>query len=476
MKLIDINCSIVFENVEYDYSTIFKGCSKWISTFESKGLTNKRILIYADISEIVLYLIIASLSTNNTYIPVDTKLPIERVNSILEQAEPTVVVTEKKYASKFSCNMIFADDFEIFPDHGIFTNEFGSGNAYIIFTSGTTGYPKGVIIDKSSLKSFYIGTQVALDLTECKSILCVTTMSFDIFALESIYALNQGKKVFLATEQQKSSPRLLLSLIKNQKIDCIQLTPSRLKLLQCLDSKMNYFQDVHVIIVGGENLPYDVLNKVQHETKARVYNAYGPSEATIWVSYSELVDADVNIGNPMKGTRFYLINEDGDLIEDESIGELYIGGENLAQGYLNNQEETNAKFVNLKVCGERVYKTGDLCNKRNGKYYWCGRSDNQVKFRGYRIELEEIEKVFNQYEGVNGAVVYLYKNNEAGKEYIVAFIEKNEKYHEKDCDHFLKEYLPDYMVPQVIKGVGKFSYLINGKVNRKSLIESYKGE
>ena len=182
-----------------------------------------------------------------------------------------------------------------------------------------------------------------------------------------------------------------------------------------------------------------------------------------------MTDDKINIGIPMQGTQFYLLNETGDVVEDDTEGELYIGGSNLAFGYLANEKETNARFIHSVVCGERIYRTGDLCRKSNGKYYWMGRVDNQVKIQGYRIEIEEIEKVMKMYEGIVDAIVYLHKEEDATKQYLVAVIIHNKSFDEKGYRKHMLEYLPQYMIPQCTKHIESFEYTISGKIDRKSV-------
>lgn len=473
MKIVDEMGSLVYEGKTYTYNDICYGCSKWLSLINRWNTDEKKVLIMGKIDEKVFFLILALLSTNSAYVPVDVKMPRERVNSIVSQVKPDLVVTEEKYADFFAGeNLFFFENYDsLFPEE-LFRNAWGEGLAYCIFTSGSTGKPKGVMIDKNAFQSFILGTNNAIVLTECHSVLCITSISFDIFGFESIYALNQGKIVFLANEAQRSSPRLLKNFIMQNNIECVQMTPSRLKLFLCADHSMKSLQNVKVIIVGGEDFPIKLLTELRGKLKARIYNAYGPSEATIWVSYSELTNNVIDIGAPILGTRFYILNELGDMVKENTVGELYIGGSNLACGYLANEMQTEAKFVYSEVCQERVYRTGDLCKKLDGKYYWMGRLDNQVKIQGYRIEMEEIEKVIKMYEGVADAVVYLHKDDDTTKQYLVAVIIPNISFDENGYRKHLIEYLPKYMIPQCTKYVEQFSYTTSGKVDRKSIRQS----
>ena len=476
MEIVNEKGSLVYKGNVFTYDSICNGCSKWLNLISRQHEEGQKILIMGGIDEKVIFLILALLSTNSAYIPVDIKTPKERVNSIIRQVKPDLVVTEKKFMNYFvGENLFFFEDYDSLIPVNIFSNLWGEGLAYCIFTSGSTGNPKGVMIEKKAFQSFIYGTNNSINLKECRSILCITSIAFDIFGLESVYALNQGKTVFLADEAQRSNPRLLMSFIMKNKIDCVQMTPSRLRLLLCADRFKKSLQMVKVIIVGGEDFPAKLLSELHCKLNTRIYNAYGPSEATIWVSYSELIDNEINIGTPMQGTRFYILNELGDMVGEDTVGELYIGGKNLALGYLANEKETNERFVYSSVCGERVYRTGDLCRKSNGNYYWMGRIDNQVKIQGYRIEIEEIEKVMKTYEGIVDAIVYLHKDEDVTKQYLVAVVIPNVSFDENVYRKHLIECLPQYMIPQRTKYVKKFSHTISGKVDRRLIQQEIEG-
>lgn len=473
MRIVDESSSLVYEGEKYDFDAICDGCSKWLSLIYRQYSKRGKILIMSECNEKIFFLILALLSTDRAYIPVDIKTPKERVSSIVGQVGPELIITEKKYADYFEGeNLFFVDDYDNLSADIAFSNSWGAGLAYCIFTSGSTGAPKGVMVEKKAFQSFIAGTNDAIDLRDCISVLCVTSIAFDIFGFESVYALNQGKTVFLANEAQRNNPRFLKSFIIQNSIDCIQMTPSRLKLLVCVDHALQALRNVKVMIVGGEDFPLKLFSELHERLDARIYNAYGPSEATIWVSYSELTEGDINIGTPMSGTHFYLLNESGEPAEDAAVGELCIGGSNLALGYLGNEKETNARFIESVTCGERIYRTGDLCRKKNGKYYWLGRVDNQVKIQGYRIEMEEIEKILKLYKGITDAIVYLHKETDATKQYLVAVIIPNAFFEENGYRKHLTEYLPTYMIPQSTKHVGEFVYTISGKVDRKLIRQS----
>ena len=477
MGIVDKRSSLVYEGKKYAFDAICDGCSKWLSLICRQYSKGKKILIMSGCDEKIFFLILALLSTDSAYIPVDIKTPKERVGSIVGQARPELIITEKKYADYFEGeNLFFIDDYDKLSADTAFSNSWGAGLAYCIFTSGSTGTPKGVMVEKKAFQSFISGTNSAIDLRDCLSVLCITSIAFDIFGFESVYALNQGKTVFLANDVQRNNPRILKSFIIQNSIDCIQMTPSRLKLLVCIDHTLQALHNIKVMVVGGEDFPLKLFSELHERLKARIYNAYGPSEATIWVSYSELTGGEINIGTPMPGTRFYLLNESGEPVaEDAAEGELYIGGGNLALGYLENEKETNARFIQSATCGERIYRTGDLCRKMNGKYYWLGRVDNQVKIQGYRIEMEEIEKVLKLYEGITDAIVYLHKEADATKQYLVAVIIPNALFEENGYRKHLTEYLPTYMIPQSTKHVEEFVYTISGKVDRKLIRQSVEG-
>lgn len=474
-KLLNEKCSLIFKDKYYSYEYISREVAKWQYIIKNQlRLENSTIMLYLEISDEVIFLILAILSTNNGYIPVDINMPYNRLQSMLQQSNVDIVITNAEYINLFRDNEVFNIDNlnEVTPEYGQshFNNKIGSRLAYTIFTSGSTGNPKGVNVNKSAVANFVNGTKRAIDFSGCTSIICVSSVSFDIFFLETIYALHMGLKVVLASHMEQKNPRLILKLITKYKVDTLQITPSRLYLLQILDPFFKNLCNLKLLIIGGENIPLNLLKDVQNNTAAEIYNAYGPTETTIWISYSNLTKQNkVDIGTPIDNNNFYLLDDNMHIVDEGSIGELYITGSNLADEYINNIEETNKRFKYIFDSNIRAYKTGDLCKKVHGKYYWVGRVDNQIKIRGYRIELEDIEKIICAYKDIKEAIVLLISDDNTNRKYLVGVLTCKNSYKEEHFYQFMKDRLPKYMMPDFIRCVDRFPHTISGKVDRNKL-------
>lgn len=477
MQIINQLSSIKYNGITHCYDEIAKNCSLWLEILK-KYKTNRleRVVIYTEVNDKILFLILALLSTEICYIPIDVDTPIKRVKEICKQTDPQLIITNKKNKELLNeIDQFYLEDFEVINEISeTYSNEWGEGIAYCIFTSGSTGKPKGVMIEKSSLCNFIAGTEKEHIIDDCSSVLCVTSISFDIFGFETVFALNQGKEVVIANKEQKSNPRALLRFINDEHIECIQVTPSRLRMLYYIDNLFMELKEVKTIVVGGENFPKDLVPALEENLKANIYNGYGPTESTIYASYALINLEEISIGVPISNIRYYLLDENLKIIDDDSSGELYISGKSLAKGYINNARETNDRFVYKDGIPELMYKTGDICKKKDGKFYWIGRTDNQVKVNGYRIELEEVESALCSYNEVKEALVYLHNSVNSGKHFLEAVVVPTEKFDNIECILYVRSVLPDYMVPTVIKIVDEFPHTFGGKIDRRKAIENIK--
>lgn len=470
-KLMDENCSLIYRNILYDFSEISKKIAKWQYIINNIfKLENNQIMIYTEINEEIICLLCAILSTNNSYVPVDIIVPKQRVKSILQKLDIGLIITTSNYIDLCSGHKTLFLDTYVYPKYEnlYFNNVIGLGTAYSIFTSGSTGEPKGVRISKKAVMNFITGISTEIDFHKYKNILCITSISFDIFFVETIFALHMGLQVILGDNCERNNPRLIQRLILKYNIEILQITPSRLSLLQIVDPTFVNMKNIKLLILGGEKLSFELFNIIKKKLEAEIYNAYGPTEATIWISLSNITKKEkIDIGLPFLNNNFYLLDENMKPVKKNLIGELYIAGSNLADCYEKNIVETNSKF--LYVNSIRVYKTGDLCKVIDGKYYWIGRCDNQVKIRGYRIELEEIENIISGYQGVREVVVIVYQKYETHKKLLIAIIAPNEYYNEKELKKFLEEKIPKYMMPDLLKKIDNLPYTINGKIDRKKI-------
>lgn len=394
-----------------------------------------------------------------TYIPIDPTYPKDRLKYIVDNANPNDIMSDVELDIKFipSLQTISVEEDVV----------------YILYTSGTTGTPKGVKVTWEGLLNFIEGISEIIDFSPGKRIACFTTVAFDIFFLESIMALYKGLTVVLANEDEQRNPRLMAKLIHDNAVDMVQMTPSRMQVLLNHDKELSCLKNVKEIMIGGEAFPLGLLKTLQAKTNAKIYNMYGPTETTIWSTVSDLTQKDrIDIGRPIKNTEVYIVDESLSILPEGQVGEICIAGKGLARGYVGKNDLTIEKFIYLPQKPDvRVYRTGDMGRYLpDGDLEYLGRTDNQVKIRGHRIELEEIESHLNQIDGIHQAVVIASEISETNK-MLQAFYTSDTTLDQKEITDYLSSKLPEYMIPVKFKRVESFIQTANGKLDRKRVLE-----
>ncbi|MFZ5351499.1 MAG: non-ribosomal peptide synthetase [Bacillota bacterium] len=472
--------ALVYKEKSMTYRELNTRANQLAWALRERGVKRDSIVgIFVDRSFDMIISIIGVLKAGGAYLPLDMKIPSERIKYILNDCQVSLVLVNGNHTQISDCNCKIMDLAEMqlndYEDAYPTSINSHSDLAYVIYTSGTTGEPKGVMIEHQSLRNFLAGITQNIDFSAGKSVLCLTTVSFDIFVLETLVPLAKGLSVVIVDEEAQRNPKLLCSLILDNHVDIIQMTPSRIQWLTKYDDSLQCFKNIKDVLVGGEEFPKPLLKKLQMATSAKIYNLYGPTEATVWVTVSDLTNKDeTDIGKPILNTRVYILDDRKRMAPFDTIGELYIAGRCLARGYINKQHLTEEKFVEDPfVPDEKMYKTGDLAKLLpDGRIKFLGRNDNQVKIRGYRIEIEEIESVILSYDKVIHAAVIV-KEGKEGYKYLVAFISMKEKLSIAELKVHMALYLPDYMIPEHIITLEKLPETISGKINR-SLLNEYK--
>lgn len=285
--------------------------------------------------------IFSILSLDCAYLPIDLDLPDDRVSYMLDNSGIQFLITEKNVKVnkefEFEADLPYNLKLIKFKETESYINNY-SNLAYVIYTSDSTGNPKGVMVKTSAVINFIHGMDEIIKFNKCKNILASTAI-FDISVLELILPLTLGLTVVLADEVQQKDPNLLLDLIAENNVDLIQFTPSRLVTLLISKSNYNKLNNLKYILIGSERLPDSLLKKLQLivSDNTKILNMYGPTETTIWSSYKNLTNKNyVSIGQPIKNTRIYIINDNGKIIKEERVtGEICIAGDGLAYGYIN---------------------------------------------------------------------------------------------------------------------------------------------
>ena len=429
-----------------------------------------------------LHMVIALLAivkAGAAYVPLDPELPAARLAQMIEDSGLKILLTQRSLRSslppfagtiveidggEWQGNSIENPDAQVTPEN----------LAYVIYTSGSTGRPKGVEISRGALINFLWCMRHWLQLKGSDALLAVTTISFDIAGMEVWLPLLVGARCVIASRSSAVDGQRLREMIDRWQVTCLQATPVTWQLL--LAAGWRGKPDLQAVC-GGEAMPLELAAQMR-PLVGRLWNLYGPTETTIWSTGCpvEKSDEPVLIGRPVANTQCYILDERRQPMPIGVVGELYIAGDGLARGYRNRQELTEEKFVrNPFVLGRRMYRTGDLARFRaDGNIECLGRADHQVKLRGFRIELGEIESVLKQLPGIDQCVV-LAREDHPGEKRLVAYLVAVGSHRAPDAAElreFLKQNLPDYMVPSVFAILDRFPLTPNGKIDRKALLEA----
>ncbi|MCH7322499.1 amino acid adenylation domain-containing protein [Solibacillus sp. MA9] len=410
----------------------------------------------------------AVLKAGGAYLPIDPKYPQNRIEYMLKNSGVKILLTQSSLINlcKFGCEVIDLNNEKLYQgDNSNFHEITNNTNlAYVIFTSGTTGNPKGVAIEHKGIINLTNTFKKDFGINSNLKILQFASISFDAFAWELYMAVLFGAELHITTEEIIMNPIKLSQYIKDHEINILTVPPFVANELDFEDSK------VELIITAGSDAKRNMVSKLSK--KSRYINAYGPTEcticATMWKSESEECNT-IPIGKPIRNTRVYIVDKEHHLLPTGVAGELCISGDGIARGYLANQALTDQKFVNNPFeLGKKMYKTGDLARwLPDGNIEFLGRIDHQVKIRGFRIELPEIENRLLEIEGVKEVIV-LDKGDSESK-YVCAYYVSEKTYKVNELREELKKYLPDYMIPSYFIKLSEMPLTTNGKIDRKAL-------
>ncbi|THF76595.1 amino acid adenylation domain-containing protein [Cohnella fermenti] len=438
-------------------------------------------------------MIVAMLAVHKTgagYLPLDIDFPADRIAYMVEDARALVMLTTAEVAERLPQPAVGSDrqalvrlddpavraELAGYADDNIAGGERnavpqGADPAYILYTSGSTGKPKGVVIPYAALTNFLLAMGEQFRLTPEDRLLAVTTISFDISILEIFMPLLSGARLIVAGKRTVQDAAELSRLIRSSGATLMQATPSLWHAL--LEQAPEGLRGLRAL-VGGEALSGALLRDLQ-ALGCRVTNLYGPTETTIWsTSATYEADSDVpkpSIGRPIWNTQLYILDSGLQPVPPGVTGDLYIAGDGLALGYWQRPGLTAERFVAdpYGPPGSRMYRTGDMARRLpDGTTDYCGRADHQVKLRGYRIELPEIEAVLSGYTGLTqGAVVV--REDRPGDKRLVAYYAANEAVDAASLRAHMAASLPEYMVPSAFVAVERFPQTPNGKLDRKAL-------
>lgn len=468
------NVAVVFENKKLTYRQLNEKANQLANYLRNNKIKpNDTIGVMLPRSLEIAIAFLGILKAGGTYIPIDPTYPEKRVEYLLENSQARLLITTQDLYEKLNVvNKISIESKEIVKQckNNIDKSNSPDNLAYIIYTSGSTGLPKGVKITNKNLVNFIFGTKEVIDFNENKTMVSVTTICFDIFGLELWCSLTSGMTVVIANEEEQHNTMELNKLCIKNNVNVIQTTPSRYAIMLEDKENIEFLKNMTDILVGGEPISEQILKEMKENSNARIFNMYGPTETTIWSTIKELTNEKIiTIGKPIANTQVYVLDKYMKVLPIGVAGELYISGDGVGNGYLNREDITKERYVNNPfIANSIMYNTGDICKfAENGELYCLGRLDNQIKIRGLRIELEEIENKILEFPFINNVKVI--KQTIGNREIISAYFISNRRIRIAELRKFLQEALPNYMVPSYFTALDKFPYTPNGKIDKNAL-------
>ena len=487
--------AVEFEEKKLSYRELNARANQLAHYFRHLGVGPETLVaICVERSLEMLVGLLGILKARGAYVPLDPTFPRERLAFMLEDARASALLTEERLVEDRKLKIDDSGDlpFSILdrqieiicldrdrekitqqsernPDKGATAQNL----AYVIYTSGSTGKPKSVQVSHRSVLNCLHSVRQRVELTENDVFLALTTISFDIAALELCLPLITGAKLVLASRDEALDGRQLLDRLSECGATAMQATPSAWRFLA--DAGWCGGEEFK-ILCGGEALFRQLADQLL-QGGASLWNLYGPTETTIWATIAKVEPgaSPVLIGRPIANTEIYILDSH---LQPAPVGvyaELYIGGDGLARGYLNRPELTAERFVRNPFNDQPdslLYRTGDLARYRpGGNIEFLGRVDNQVKLRGHRIELGEIESVLNQHPAVKETVIVLRERDSSGDKDLVAYFVPSQDSSPSvtDLRGFLRQKVPEYMVPAIFISIDALPLSSNGKVDRSKL-------
>ncbi|GIO01172.1 plipastatin synthase subunit C [Brevibacillus halotolerans] len=464
-----------FEDQQLTYQELNQRVNQLAWTLRMKGLQREELVgIMVQRSLEMIVGVLAVIKAGGAYVPIDPEYPLDRIQYMLEDSGTNWLLTTKQseIPSIYQGHVLYLEEDTVYHERSSdleIVNQ-SSDLAYIVYTSGSTGQPKGVMIDHRAVHNLHLSAGI-YGIAQGSQVLQFASLSFDASVGDIFHSLLTGATLHLVKKEQLLSGHAFMEWLNEASITTIPfIPPSVLKELPYAK-----LPKLKTISTGGEELPADLV-RIWGANRTFL-NAYGPTETTVDASIGDCIEMTdkPSIGTPTVNKRAYILDQYGHIQPIGVPGELCVGGEGVARGYLHRPELTDEKFVNDPyVPNGRMYKTGDLARwLPDGTIEFLGRMDGQVKIRGFRIELGEIEARLNQAPSVKQAVV-LARSGEQKQVYLCAYLVTDKDLQVSALRKELSQTLPDYMIPSFFIKVDKIPVTVNGKIDKKALPEPEK--
>ncbi|GEN72031.1 non-ribosomal peptide synthetase family protein [Chryseobacterium lathyri] len=474
------NLAAVYQDSWISYRELDQKSNQLANVLLEKGIQEGMFVpVWLDRSLEWLVAILGILKTGAAYVPIDPAYPVKRVEYILADTSAGILITDTQRGNSLvkgiNAEIFYLDNAESLshlpaelPDLTISQDTL----AYTIYTSGSTGNPKGVMISHHSIQHLVTWHNQYFHVDDTSHLTLVAGLAFDISVWETWSALIAGAVLYITGNEDRVEASELVNFYRRNSITH-GFVPSVLAPSVVEETRKYNDLDLKYLFTGGEKLKPVLTSELSYE----LIDYYGPTECTVYATFKKVKDMNgqyvSSIGRPIANAQAYILGENSELLPVGAVGELHIGGNLLAKGYLNNEELTSSKFINSPFReNEKLYRTGDLARwKSDGDIEFLGRIDNQVKIRGFRVELGEIERCLARLEGIQEAAVIT--KDHGNNKYIVAFVivKPGAKADAAWVRQQLKEELPGYMIPAQIINVDKIPLTANGKTDANLLKE-----
>ncbi|MHA6486324.1 amino acid adenylation domain-containing protein [Bacillus cabrialesii] len=470
--------AIVSDTQVLTYADLNRRANQIASVLQRKGVGPESVVaLWTGRTPELIAGMLGILKAGGAYLPIASDLPVERIAYILSDSGATFLLQSEKVDKRLldiECEQIIIEDIQ---KQGETTNIESSAGphslAYIIYTSGSTGKPKGVMIEQRSVIRLVKNSNY-IAFTPADRLLMTSSIGFDGVTFEIFGPLLNGAALHLSEKQAFLDPHQLKRYIEHHGITTMWLTSSLFNHLT--EQNETTFSQLNHLIIGGEALSVSHINRIKNVCpEVSIWNGYGPTENTTFSTcfhIQKTYELPIPIGRPIGNSTAYILNKWGMLQPIGAVGELCVGGDGVARGYLGRPDLTREKFIpNPFASGDRLYRTGDLARwLPDGTIEYVGRIDDQVKVRGYRVELGEIESALRQIEGVKEAAV-LARTGQTGSKELFGYISVKAGANAEQVRSLLARSLPNYMIPAYIIEMDTLPLTSNGKLNRKALPE-----
>ncbi|ORX82205.1 acetyl-CoA synthetase-like protein, partial [Anaeromyces robustus] len=493
-KSIPYETAIIFENKKISFSQLDQMSNSLAHFLREYGIKSNDIVpIICERTYFYIIAAFAIMKAGGAFVFIDPEFPNDRINYMIEEVNPKIIL---KYHSDKNIHLklkyissVYQYDLQShnYDEHTEYIENINKADdtCYIFFTSGTTGKPKGVLISHDNLAHYCIHSQTQNGVNciydkEYKKVLAFTQFTYAMIVIEIYYNLLKGKTLVLCNNKEYNDPELLGQLINKYEIEFLVSTPSRIN---------NYLSNIHfkesikkvkIFNFSGEPITNNFIKSLRLLTNEDIYVGLGLTEATAYCALSKVTADDIKneiitIGHPTCNYKFYILDNDLKPVPIGVKGEIYIGGYSISKGYLNREELTSQRFIDNHIdpsSKTKLYKTGDIGRwTKDGRIVYIGRSDFQVKIRGQRVELPEIENTIMKYPEIDYVIV-IYKNNNINN-YLLCYYKtnSNKELNENDLKEFVSKQLPSYMCPNYYMRLNEIPLSPSGKLNRKALPE-----